>query len=88
VNPAAAAKVWKRAERWSAHHSTSGGSSDTEANELTVMTMGRRSALSAVWTTTPVGKHPSALRNARALNRMVRCLGTNSALACEAFDGD
>jgi hypothetical protein len=50
------------------HHRTSGGSSETDAKELTVIPMGGRSALSAVMTATPVGKHPKASRKARTSN--------------------
>src|SRR5580692_10158323 len=43
-------------------NSTSGGSSDTELNELTVMPCSTPSAPRAVMMATPVGKVPSALR--------------------------
>src|SRR6185312_15148232 len=45
------------------HHITSGGSSETEVNEFTVMPMSAASP-QAVTTATPVGKQPRAWRNA------------------------
>src|SRR5690606_1751562 len=55
------------------HHSTRGGSSDTEVKELTVIPIWDASSGAAsparvplvVITATPVGKHPRAFRNAR-----------------------
>ena len=49
------------------HQSTSGGSSDTEVNELTVMPVGFPDASSAVMTVTPVAKLPKAWRRAAGL---------------------
>src|ERR1700742_1228575 len=46
-------------------HSTSGGFSDTEANELQVSPYGFPSAVMAVMMVTPVAKVPSALRKSR-----------------------
>jgi hypothetical protein len=46
-------------------HSTSGGSSDTEAKELMVTPTGTPSALRAVTTATPVANSPSASRRER-----------------------
>ncbi len=43
-------------------HSTSGGSSETELNELTVSPSGLPSGPVAVTTVTPVAKRPSAVR--------------------------
>ena len=68
VNLSVRAKVRDRSERRSMHHKTNGGVSDTDANELTVMPMAGRSPLSVVTTATPVGKQPSASRNARVSN--------------------
>src|SRR6185437_10891532 len=47
--------------------STSGGFSDTEANELQVNPYGFPSAVEAVMMVTPVAKVPSALRKSRGL---------------------
>src|SRR5690348_6207311 len=46
-------------------HSTSGGSSDTELNELAVSPTRSPAALRAVTMVTPVANMPSALRNSR-----------------------
>ena len=52
------------------HHSTSGGSSETEVKELTVMPIWAAcsdpaGSGAAVTTATPVGKQPKASRKAR-----------------------
>ena len=49
-------------------HDTSGGSSETEANELQVSPIGWPSESVVVMIATPVGKLPSALRKARTSN--------------------
>src|SRR5882757_236815 len=45
------------------HHSTNGGSSDTEVKLLTVIPIWDASSDAAVMTAIPVGKKPSASRN-------------------------
>jgi hypothetical protein len=47
------------------HQSTIGGSSETEAKELTVIPICSAALDVVVTTATPVGKQPSAVRNAR-----------------------
>src|SRR5688572_28428521 len=49
-------------------HSTKGGSSDTELNELHVNPTGWPCASRVVMMATPVGKQPSARRNSRLSN--------------------
>ncbi|MNJ57215.1 hypothetical protein D3C77_527970 [compost metagenome] len=61
ANRSAPAKASWRSDFTSRHHSTSGGSSDTEVKLLTVMPSGP-SAVWAVTTQTPVAKPPSARR--------------------------
>ncbi len=46
---------------------TSGGSSDTELKELIVTAIGSPAGSRLVARATPVGKHPNAFRNSRAL---------------------
>src|SRR5882672_3937679 len=50
------------------HTSTSGGSSETEVNELAVKPRGRPSPSIAVTTVTPVTKQPSARRSSSGSN--------------------
>src|ERR1700693_5692968 len=58
-------------------HSTNGGSSDTEENELTVKPTRRPSVVHVVTTVTPVANWPSARRKSRASKR--------PACGCAAF---
>src|SRR5579875_3432399 len=52
------------AERVARLHSTSGGSSETELNELAVMPINWPESVRVVMTVTPVANWPSAARNA------------------------
>src|SRR5215475_7254767 len=61
----AAMNSGKRSDALSRLHKTIGGSSETDAKELTVTPTASPSAPCAVMTHTPVAKWPKALRKAR-----------------------
>src|SRR5580704_12076157 len=53
------------------HHSSSGGSSDTELKELAVMPTGSPSGRTAVMTVTPVANSPNASRSCRCVKEVL-----------------
>src|SRR5712692_11465617 len=59
-------------------HSTRGGSSETEENELTVTPMRRPSFARVLTTVTPVANWPSARRKSRRSNRSAAALAASS----------
>src|SRR3954471_23903715 len=59
-------------------HSTKGGSSDTEVNELAVIPCNLPSRSRVVMIVTPVAKEPSALRNSRVLKPSAEVLCTTA----------
>src|SRR5258708_1241968 len=67
-------KVFRLNALRSRQNDTKGGSSDTEAKELTVMPTNRPSGSQVVMTAMPVANQPSALRKSRELKLSIHHL--------------
>src|SRR5215469_7578532 len=62
------------------HHSSSGGSSDTEVKEFAVTPTGSPSGRTAVTTVTPVANSPNASRRSRCVNELLKRVTSGSSL--------